>query len=76
MPTCRIRIVNSDFNAEQEIEGEDFTAALAEGLRGALGIGTDELCKGQTFFGAEVSVEVDGEMRKRLMVAMGQSPLA
>ena len=76
MPTYGIRIVNSDFEARNEVEADDLKTARLQALRGALGIGTDEICKGQTgFFGAEVSVEVDGEVQERFVVGIGQSPL-
>ena len=76
MSTYKIRVVNSDFEAREEVEGGDIEAARLQSLRGVLRIGSDELCKGATnFFGAEVSIEFDGEVKERFMVAMGHSPL-
>ena len=76
MPTYKIRVVNSDFEAEEEVYADDLDNARSQGLRGALGIGTDELCKGRNpFFGAEITVEIDGEVRERFVVGMGQSQL-
>lgn len=76
MPTYKIRVVNSDFEAREEVQASDFEAARLQGLRGVLNIGADELCKGETaFFGAEVSVSFDGEVKQRFVVAMGQSSL-
>ena len=55
MPNFQILVVNSDFTARNEIEAKDVDAARRHGLRAALEIGTDELCKGSTpVFGAEV----------------------
>ena len=77
MPSFQINVVNSDFTARNEIEAEDVEAARRHGLRAALEIGTDELCKGSTVvFGAEVKVERDGELKERFMVVLGQTPLS
>lgn len=75
MPMYRIRIVNSDFNAQEEQEVPDFEAAKREGLKGAFGIGVDQVLRGEPFFGAEVVIGEDGENRARFMVAVGASPL-
>ena len=77
MPNFQILVVNSDFTARNEIEAEDVDAARRHGLRAALEIGTDELCKGSTpVFGAEVKVERHGEPKERFMVVLGQTPLS
>jgi hypothetical protein len=76
MPNFEIHVVNSDFDACDEIEANDFEEAARQGLRAALLIGVDELCTGKTpFFGAEIRVESGGEVKQRFMVGMGQSPL-
>ncbi len=75
MATYRISINNRDFRASEDIEASGLEAARTEALRGALNIGTDEVCEGKTFFGAEISIEGDGEAPERLMVAIGTSPL-
>jgi hypothetical protein len=76
MPKFQIHVVNSDFEASNEVEAPDMAAARMYGLKGALDIGADEVCKGETqFFGAEVRVEVDGEVKQRFMVGIGQTPL-
>lgn len=75
MPSYRICIVNKDFTASEDIDAPNAAAARTEALRGALNIGTDEVCEGKMFFGAEISVQGDGGNPERMMVAIGTSPL-
>ena len=75
MPTFRIRIVNSEFSAEEEQDAPDFEAAKREGLKGALGIGVDRVLRGEPFFGAEVVVDQDSRPGSRFLVSVGASPL-
>jgi len=73
--TFKIRVINSDFESNNEIKAVSFEDARKQGLRAALTIGVDEVCGGAHFFGAEVVVDGDGDDRERFMVGMGQSPL-
>jgi hypothetical protein len=75
MPTYRISVVNKDFTASEDIDAPDVNAARTEALRGALHIGTDEICEGKMFFGAEISIQGDGKAAERLMIAIGTTPL-
>jgi hypothetical protein len=75
MPAYRITIVNRDFSADEEIEAPSADAARTRALKGALSIGTDEICEGKMFFGAEISIEGAGGTAERLMVAIGASHL-
>lgn len=75
MPTYRISIVNTDFTATEDIEAADANAARRQALRGALNIGTDEVCDGTSFFGAEITIQADGAAPERLMLAIGTSSL-
>ena len=75
MPSYRICIVNHDFSASEDIDAPDAAAARRQALRGALNIGTDEVCDGKTFFGAEISIEADDANPERLMIAIGTSRL-
>ena len=75
MPTFQIRIVNSDFNDCSETDASDADEAKSIALKGALQIGTDEIRQGAAFFGAEVSVILDGETLNRTVVAIGASSL-
>lgn len=75
MPTFHIRVVNREFEASNSVEVPDIDGARTYGLRAALQIGTDEVCRGISFFGAEVRVERDGEVQERMMVGIGASPL-
>ena len=75
MPAYHVSIVNKDFSASEDIEASTPAAARSEALRGALNIGTDEVCGGKMFFGAEISIRGDGGTTERLMVAIGASPL-
>ena len=70
-----IRVVNCDFESSNEVDLPDSEHARNHALRAALGIGTDELCKGIPFFGAEIRIEHHGQAPERIMVAMGASPL-
>lgn len=75
MPTYRISIVNRDFTATEDIEAADANAARRQALRGALNIGTDEVCDGKSFFGAEITIQADRAAPERLMLAIGTSSL-
>ena len=75
VPAYRITIVNRDFSASEDVDARDARAARTEALRGALNIGTDEVCEGKMFFGAEISIQGNGGAPERLMVAIGTTPL-
>lgn len=75
MSSFCIRVTNKDFESESDTEAADPMAARAAALRGALRIGIDEICKGNSFFGAEVAIEENNEVIERLVIAMGASPL-
>ena len=75
MPAYCITIINKDFTASEDIEAASQDAARSEALRGALNIGTDEICEGKMFFGAEISIQGDGGTPERMMIAIGTSPL-
>ena len=75
MPNFTIRVVNCDYESASEIDSHDIGRARDQGMRAALGMGTDELCKGTSFFGAEVRLEIDGQVKERMMIAMGATPL-
>ena len=75
MPLYRIHIVNRDFRESNESEHPDDASALKGAIRGALAIGTDEVCGGKPFFGADVTVAIDGEIIERRMVAIGSTSL-
>lgn len=76
MPSFRITITNRDFNSSSEVEAADASAAHNNGIRGALQIGMDEICKGEPFFAAQVTIERDDDLVDRYMVAMGSSPMS
>jgi hypothetical protein len=50
-------------------------AARSEGVRAALAMGAAEVMQGKTSFGAEVSVEEDGKIVRRSVVAVSASPI-
>ena len=75
MPMFHIHVVNSDFESSNELNASTHDEAVSHALRAALQIGVDEVCKGTPFFGAEVRVEFNGDLKERFMVGMGQSPL-
>jgi hypothetical protein len=75
MPNFQIHIVNSDYECCNEANVSNLGAARRQALRAALQIGTEEVCQGSPFFGAEIRVELDGELRERFVVSIGQSSL-
>lgn len=76
MTIYRVTVANRDFRSSTDVEVDDQAAALTEGIRGALAIGVDEVCSGQTFFGARVTIERDGECLEHRLVAVGSTPLS
>lgn len=75
MPTYHVHVVNEDFRSSNQSEHADRNTALKAGMRGALAIGTDEICAGKPFFGAEITVLLDGEVLERRVIAIGSSAL-
>jgi hypothetical protein len=75
MPASRIRITNKDFESSCEANASGLEAVRSEALRAALQIGTDEVCAGKPFFGAEIAIENEHEPVERLIIAIGTSPL-
>lgn len=75
MSRFSIEIVNSDFVSSNSLEGSNRELAQSEALRGALQIGVEEVCKGSTFFGAEIRVRNGDEIVQRMVVAIGASTL-
>lgn len=75
MQTFQVRVLNSDFVSHGEVDAADVHDARGQALKAALQIGTDEICNGAPFFGAEVHVETDGKLQNRFLVSIGQSPL-
>ena len=75
VPMFRVCVVNRNFQACNDIDAADLEGARTEGVRAALAIGADEICAGIPFFGAEIRVDLDGEVKDRTVIAMGSSPL-
>lgn len=75
MPNFCIRVVNKDFTASNETELQSHEVASKDALRGALEIASEEVCAGNPFFAAEVTVELDGKAIDRFLIAVGASPL-
>ena len=75
MPIFHLRVINSDFEARDDLEAVDIRDAMKQGLRAALQIGSDEICNGKPYFGGEVCVEHSGGRKERFLVSIGQSPL-
>jgi hypothetical protein len=71
----RIHVTNGDFRVNNDRNLPNSRAALKEGTKGALQIGSDEVTGGKSFFGAEITVALDGEILERRMVAVGATPL-
>ena len=75
MPTFHIRIINSDFQAEEHPDCPDIEAAKKHALKGALEIGTEHVLRGDQIFGAEVRIDQEEQTVARFLVALGSSPL-
>lgn len=76
MPTYTIRVINSEFTADDEHDLGDLSTAKMQALKGALEIASEEVLKGLPFFGAEVRVERGGDQVARFLVSVGTSPLS
>lgn len=76
MPKFRITVANKDFNSTSEIAAVDANAAHSRAIRGALEIGLDEICAGEPLFAAQVSIEHDGAMVDKQVIAIGSSPMS
>jgi len=75
MPKFHIRVVDSEYQSSNEADVSDIEAARLEALRAALQIGTEAVCNGTHYFGAEIRVELEGELKERFLVSIGQSSL-
>ena len=75
MPTFRISIINEHLNCSSDYQCADEAAARRNAISGALAIATDDVMKGDPFFGAEVRVDQGGAPVARFVVAVGLSPL-
>ena len=75
VPSFRISIVNQHFRASNEHDLPSVEAARREAIKGALQIGTSEVGVDRPFFGAEVSIDSDGESVGRYVVSVGVSSL-
>ena len=75
MPKFTVQIVNRDFRANSEVDAPDIDSAHSEAIRGAMMIGTEEVCAGKPFFGAEILVEGHAGDAQRFMIAIGATPL-
>ena len=75
MPPYRISLVNQDFTSTTESELDEIEQVRTQALKGALQIGTDEICSGQPFFAAEIIIEDNRERVERMLVSVGKSSL-
>lgn len=71
----RISVVNQHFRSCNEQDLPTADAARSEAIRAALAIGATEVCTDRPFFGAEVSIERNGESVGRYVVSIGVSSL-
>ena len=75
VPIFQLRVTDSEFTCCEDIDATDLPAAQAQGISAALGIGADHIQKGASFFGAIISVEEGGEVKARMVVAIGSASL-
>ena len=76
MPIFRIHVRNRDFESLADGDHADSAEAMLAGLKGVLQIGSEEVCAGKPFFGAEISIALEDEIVERRMVAIGSSMLS
>lgn len=76
VPIFQLRVTDSEFTCCEDIDAADLRAAQAQGISAALGIGADYIEKGSSFFGATISVEERGEVKARMVVAIGSALLS
>ena len=70
MTIFRISVANQTFRACGSHDLPSIEDARREGIRGALGIGCDEVRQGKEFFGAEVTIDCDEEVVGRFIVSI------
>jgi hypothetical protein len=75
MPTYHIRIINSDFKAEEHRDCSDLEGARKHALKGALEIGSELALNGHALFGAEVRIDQEEQTLARFLVTVASSPL-
>ena len=75
MPTYRISIVNEHFDQTGEQEAPDVIEAWQKAIGAALDIARDQVCHGNPFFGAEVTLQEGNKQIGRYVVAVGATPL-
>ena len=75
MTAFSINIVNSDFASSNSLDASTPEAARLEALKGALQIGSEEVCKGNPFFAAEIRIQNGDKVIERMVVAVGASTL-
>lgn len=75
MPKYQISLVNDEFHSREEINCPDIVAARKQAIASALAIASDVVAGGKPYFGAEVTLAEDGEVRSRFVVSAGASML-
>lgn len=75
MTTFSINVVNSDFASSSSVDASSPEEARLEALKGVLQIGSDEVCKGKSFFAAEIRIQSGDKIVERMAVAIGASTL-
>ena len=75
MTTFSINIVNKDFESTNSLDASSPEEARLEALKGALQIGSEEVCKGNPFFAAEIHIQSGDKVIERMAVAIGASTL-
>lgn len=75
MPKYRVHVVNRDFASSDDREFPNMEVARTEAIRGALQIGTQEVCEGRAFFAAQITIDNDHAPTERILVAVGASPI-
>jgi hypothetical protein len=75
MPLYHTSVINKDFSSSDEMEFTTLEDARAQAMKAALDIGSDEIVRGKSFFGAEITIRQDNMIVDRVMVSIGHTPL-
>lgn len=75
MPNYTVTIVNEHFSQSGEQKARDNVEAWKSAISSAITIAADQVSHGNPFFGAEVTVSLDGAQIGRYLVCVGATPL-
>ena len=75
MAIFQVTVINEHFSSSNEYHCEDVVAAWKHAIKGALDIASEEVSRGNAFFGAEVALHQGEKRVGRYVISVGASPL-